>query len=252
MTREEYEKLLKSDYWKGYSYSLIKERDFTCQDCGRRFYNERNKLQVHHLVYRDINPWSYNPDEVVVLCESCHKKRHGIIDEPKSSVKDSLGSYSRSYSYSNESQMSALNGYNYIKDRFIKPFNSKFHIKTKHVLAFLFLILLILSAWEEEPEQEPAVNVMDRSYEAPAQNEVNFITTSPVRESYDEPRKSASKEVTQPNKQETSNVVEDTPVEEQVAEDVPQTDITVSEQPQTEKDSRNSQTRRKERRTLNI
>ena len=78
MTREEYEKLLKSDYWKGYSYSLIKERNFTCQDCGRRFYNERNKLQVHHLVYRDANPWSYNPEELVVLCEDCHRKRHGI------------------------------------------------------------------------------------------------------------------------------------------------------------------------------
>ena len=59
MTKEEYERLLKSDYWKGYSYSLIKERNFTCEDCGRRFYGERNKLQVHHLVYRDVNPWSY-------------------------------------------------------------------------------------------------------------------------------------------------------------------------------------------------
>lgn len=78
MTKDEYERLLKSDYWKGYSYSLIKERNFTCEDCGRRFYGERNKLQVHHLVYRDVNPWSYSPDEVVVLCEDCHKKRHGI------------------------------------------------------------------------------------------------------------------------------------------------------------------------------
>ena len=79
MTKEEYKQLLQSDYWKGYSYSLIKERDFTCEDCGKRFYNERNKLQVHHLVYRDVNPWSYKPEEVVVLCEECHKKRHGII-----------------------------------------------------------------------------------------------------------------------------------------------------------------------------
>ena len=53
--------------WKGYSYSLIKERNFTCEDCGKTFYNERNKLQVHHLVYRDTNPWSYKPEELVVL-----------------------------------------------------------------------------------------------------------------------------------------------------------------------------------------
>lgn len=81
MTKDEYEKLLKSDYWKGYSYSLIKERNFTCEDCGRHFPNERNKLQVHHLVYRDTNPWSYKPEELIVLCEDCHKRRHGIISE---------------------------------------------------------------------------------------------------------------------------------------------------------------------------
>ena len=105
MTREEYEQLLKSDYWKGYSYSLIKERNFICADCGQRFYNERHKLQVHHLVYRDKNPWSYKPEELVVLCEKCHKKRHGIWQEPKQesnavSNQDIIGYYTKSYSYS--------------------------------------------------------------------------------------------------------------------------------------------------------
>ena len=78
MTKEEYHNLLQSDYWKGYSYSIIKERKFTCEDCGRAFLNERNKLQVHHLVYRDIMPWSYKPEELVVLCKECHERRHGI------------------------------------------------------------------------------------------------------------------------------------------------------------------------------
>ena len=81
MTKEEYEKLLQSDYWKGYSYSLIKERNFTCEDCGRSFPNMRHMLQVHHLVYRDANPWSYNPEELIVLCKECHQKRHGIYSE---------------------------------------------------------------------------------------------------------------------------------------------------------------------------
>lgn len=88
MTREEYERLLKSDYWKGYSYALIKERYFTCEDCGRRFPNERNKLQVHHLVYRDASPWSYRPDEVIVLCEECHRRRHGIKSAPEQTLHD--------------------------------------------------------------------------------------------------------------------------------------------------------------------
>ena len=107
MTKEEYEKLLQSDYWKGFSYSLIKERNFTCEDCGRTFYNQRNKLQVHHLVYRDINPWSYKPEEMVVLCEECHKKRHGFISEDRQEVnttqtQETFGDYTKTYSYSTD------------------------------------------------------------------------------------------------------------------------------------------------------
>ena len=117
MTKEEYARLLNSDYWKGFSYSLIKERNFTCEDCGRRFHNERNKLQVHHLVYRDINPWSYKPEEMVVLCEECHKKRHGLWTEP---VQDSCsalkseasGSYTKSYSYASEGKNEKANQQN--------------------------------------------------------------------------------------------------------------------------------------------
>ena len=41
MTKEEYNNLLQSDYWRGYSYSIIKERNFTCQDCGRKYPNMR-------------------------------------------------------------------------------------------------------------------------------------------------------------------------------------------------------------------
>ena len=95
MTKEEYEDLLNSDYWRGYSYSLIKERNFTCQDCGRQFPNQRNKLHVHHLVYRDANPWSYDPDELVVLCEDCHKRRHGIVsyDIPETNPEEVVDRY---------------------------------------------------------------------------------------------------------------------------------------------------------------
>lgn len=82
MTKGEYARLLQTEYWKGYSYALIKERNFTCGDCGRRFYNQRHKLQVHHLVYRDTYPWSYKPEEVIVLCDECHKRRHGFYAEP--------------------------------------------------------------------------------------------------------------------------------------------------------------------------
>lgn len=100
MTREEYENLLQSDYWKGYSYSLIKERNFTCEDCGRSFPDKRNMLQVHHLVYRDVNPWSYRPGELVVLCRECHQKRHGINVSKEPTIEKQKNKYDiRNYSY---------------------------------------------------------------------------------------------------------------------------------------------------------
>ena len=107
MTKEEYHRLLESDYWKGFSYSIIKERNFTCEDCGRRFYNQRNKLQVHHLVYRDINPWSYKPEEMVVLCEDCHKKRHNILSGAlleATSIASNNEPLNNNFSYSSDSR----------------------------------------------------------------------------------------------------------------------------------------------------
>ena len=138
MNREEYERLLQSDYWKGYSYSLIKERNFTCQDCGRRFENERNKLQVHHLVYRDTNPWSYKPEELIVLCEECHKKRHGIIidSEPAYDSTDTE-KYRQQTNYSTRSGDSS----SYERDPYIYPMESNKRFSNKRIL-FGVLILL--------------------------------------------------------------------------------------------------------------
>lgn len=137
MTKEEYERLLQSDYWKGYSYSLIKERNFTCQDCGKRFENERNKLQVHHLVYRDANPWSYKPEELIVLCEECHKKRHGIMTnpEPVYNPTDTEENWAQTYSSSRSSASSS-----YERDPYIYPMESNKRFSNKKIL-FGVLIL---------------------------------------------------------------------------------------------------------------
>ena len=172
MTKEEYEKLLQSDYWKGFSFSLIKERNFTCEDCGRRFYNQRNRLQVHHLVYRDINPWSYKPEEMVVLCEECHKKRHGIWQDPvqEESTTHShvpFGDYAKSYSYSEEikeerphhstfqseadrwgNPIGMGNG-DKVKDRNPFPEEPQNKFNWKYVLCGLLLLLALTFGWNK-------------------------------------------------------------------------------------------------------
>ena len=184
MTKEEYERLLKSDYWRGYSYSLIKERNFTCEDCGRRFYNERNKLQVHHLVYRDTNPWSYKPEELVVLCEECHQIRHGIWQESEQEQESSatnsqepFGDFSQSYSHSTDSRGYSEadrwgnSRYSSKDPYFIEPEN---RFKFKYVIWGLLLFVALVFGYnkmvkkttsaEEEQEEQISETLPSSSY----------------------------------------------------------------------------------------
>lgn len=150
MTKEEYETLLQSDYWKGYSYSLIKERNFTCEDCGRSFPNMRNMLQVHHLVYRDANPWSYNPEELIVLCKECHQKRHGIhpdavpdLKEEETKVEDNA---TQSYTNTYTEEMSKRYAYDN------SPIRKRNWLKFV-VLAYVIMCLLYLVLKSDPKEQ---------------------------------------------------------------------------------------------------
>lgn len=158
MTKEEYENLLQSDYWKGYSYSLIKERNFTCEDCGRSFPNMRNMLQVHHLVYRDANPWSYKPEELIVLCKECHQKRHGIYPDSKPITEE------ETTSEKNEEQP-YINTYTegmskrYAYDNFLRKKRNWFKFAVL-VYAIIFLFYFVLKDdSKEQKEQEIATSV---------------------------------------------------------------------------------------------
>ena len=77
MTKNEYKKLLESDYWRGYSYAIIKERNWTCEQCGKYIPYARNEFNVHHKQYiNDRKPWQYDSDLLQVLCKECHAKAH--------------------------------------------------------------------------------------------------------------------------------------------------------------------------------
>ena len=172
MTREEYERLLQSDYWKGYSYSLIKERNFTCEDCGRRFENERNKLQVHHLVYRDVNPWSYKPEELVVLCEECHKKRHGIMTDPEP-VYDSTETEEKWLQTSQSTHSSTSSSYE--RDSYIYPMESSKRFSNKRILLSVIILFGLfvgiskfinyVSEREDEARQVPYQQIENDKWE---------------------------------------------------------------------------------------
>ena len=178
MTREEYERQLHSEYWRGYSYSLIKERNFTCADCGRRFPNERNKLQVHHLVYRDAKPWSYDPDELIVLCEECHQKRHGIVPEPEPEPVSEYNTpisdnYERSYSFQ----------YN-VSEKDVRPKSSRssdYYTKKKRSRRPVWIIVCILAAilvWDNSHKKASEDNITGKANVT--NNQGKTRNTSPV------------------------------------------------------------------------
>jgi hypothetical protein len=98
MTKNEYKKLLESDYWRGYSYAIIKERNWTCEQCGKYIPYARNEFNVHHKQYiNDRKPWQYDADLLQVLCKECHAKVHNKYNNAEFNTisKNALSSINR-------------------------------------------------------------------------------------------------------------------------------------------------------------
>lgn len=66
-----YDKYLEHDYWHNIRIRKLKEADFKCQLCGNK-----DKLNVHHNNYNNL--FMEKANDLIVLCESCHKKFHDI------------------------------------------------------------------------------------------------------------------------------------------------------------------------------
>jgi len=48
---------------------------FKCQNCGKKE-KEVGKLQIHRI-RRDWQGGEYVPNNILILCEKCHKEFHG-------------------------------------------------------------------------------------------------------------------------------------------------------------------------------
>lgn len=74
--RETYSSLLRTPEWYNYRTMVFNYKGYKCEWCGRT-----NNLQVHHKFYLKrygefIKPWEYDFNNVMVLCNYCHKKYH--------------------------------------------------------------------------------------------------------------------------------------------------------------------------------
>lgn len=65
-----YAEKLKDPRWQKKRLKIMERDNFTCQFCQ----SETKTLNVHHLLYHpNADPWEYEDDELLTLCELCHK-----------------------------------------------------------------------------------------------------------------------------------------------------------------------------------
>ena len=65
-----YSELLKDPRWQKKRLEIFQRDNFTCRACD---FGNRT-LHIHHTTYdKDLLPWEYENDDLITLCEDCHK-----------------------------------------------------------------------------------------------------------------------------------------------------------------------------------
>ena len=73
-----YYDFLKTPYWQIIASQVKYEKDMVCELCGKRF-NKMQFLDVHHKDYKIHGEEHLCLDELVCLCDFCHKNIHNIV-----------------------------------------------------------------------------------------------------------------------------------------------------------------------------
>lgn len=73
---KEYKDYLKSKEWSDIKVDLYLSRGKKCERCGSSKF-----LHVHHKHYRNI--FKEEPQDLEILCSSCHRREHGIGEGAK-------------------------------------------------------------------------------------------------------------------------------------------------------------------------
>lgn len=72
-----YSEKLKDPRWQKKRLEIFQRDNFRCRSCS----SEVNTLSVHHLSYKR-NPWESSDEELVTLCDSCHK----LVEDAKKAI----------------------------------------------------------------------------------------------------------------------------------------------------------------------
>lgn len=76
MTQEEYADKLTDPRWIVLRDKVRERAKEACEVCSTPY----AKLHIHHVAYRDgMEPWEYDPSELVCLCDQCHADFHKAV-----------------------------------------------------------------------------------------------------------------------------------------------------------------------------
>jgi hypothetical protein len=73
-----YKERLRDPRWQKVRLRIFERDGFACRRCGRG----DEELHAHHIVYRHgFEPWEYEHEEILTLCNSCHEVEHREGDD---------------------------------------------------------------------------------------------------------------------------------------------------------------------------
>lgn len=74
MSKESYQKYLKSDHWKELRAEKHRKSTKRCAICA-----STEKIETHHLFYRNL--YDVLTSDLRLLCDRCHETAHTLINE---------------------------------------------------------------------------------------------------------------------------------------------------------------------------
>ncbi len=82
-----YAEKLRDPRWQKKRLEIFERDNWTCQSC----YAKDKTLNVHHRTYHpNHDPWEYENEDLVTLCEDCHEEERAVWDNAASSLIEQL------------------------------------------------------------------------------------------------------------------------------------------------------------------
>lgn len=76
--KKSYKSFLRSKYWKKVREAVLKRDNYRCKGC-----DSVTKLHVHHLTYNNHFREHENLNDLITLCDLCHREQHAILEDSK-------------------------------------------------------------------------------------------------------------------------------------------------------------------------